>query len=219
MGTVVERVRFLVRRRTLGSRRPVRAALYKTLAAAMTLSAVSAANVASAQTNVVCSVQELLRNDENYFSEVRYTLPESCRRRMVGELQSLVAPSVEERYLLAKLTAVEGQEGLTGQAYARLCEVEKYARACSAAAMMVDDGKYGNRDADLMRFLEAAATNDVPAAQVSLGDVYILRFEKSDAKTDFCAALQWWGRAARLGDSAAIRRVQKAPAKDRSACD
>ena len=162
-----------------------------------------------------CSSEYLLQNDEGYSSEASYTVLETCRLQLGAELRAKPGLTVEDRYLLAKLSRDYRE---AAPQYVQLCEREGYLRACSAAATMVAHGVFGDMERDFRRFLDPAAEGGVPAAQVTLGDAYLIEFKETRNPATLCTAIAWWSRADRTGDTGARKRLDWSAANFGSPC-
>ncbi len=189
------------------------------IACLMTLVAALEKTRAHAQAPEICSEQYLLDNDEAYWSEVNYTISETCRLKLSSELRGKSPSSVVDRYVLAKLLPQGSHSPQAAAAFAQLCEAEGYARACSATALSILAGHFGTPAQDLLRFLEPAVKSNIPSAQVLMGEVRLIQFQKTRAQGDLCEAARLWRRAGAMGDSAGKRRLEWLVATFGTSCD
>jgi TPR repeat protein len=161
---------------------------------------------AAAQKVAPCSFQYLLQNDPAYWSEASYTLDAVCVRKLRADLKAVPSPTPESRYLELHLARWDGDKTVIAQAFAALCREEGYGKACSAAALLMAEGPKGP-EAEAEQLLELAASRQVPAAIISLGDLYLLRFRSSRDSRDLCRACRFWQAASALGDPVGRRRL------------
>jgi hypothetical protein len=161
---------------------------------------------AAAQKVVPCSFQYLLENDPAYWSEVSYTLDAECVRKLRADLKAASSPTPESKYLELHLASWDGDKAAIARALAALCRDVGYGRACSAAALLMPEGSKDSED-ETEQLLELAAARQVPAANISLGDLYLLRFRISRDRRDLCHARKFWQAGAALGDTAGGRRL------------
>ena len=153
-----------------------------------------------------CSFQYLLQNDPAYWSEASYTLDAVCVRRLRADLKAVPSPTPESRYLELHLARWDGNKAVIAQALAALCREEGYGRACSAAAFLMTEGPKGP-EAEAKQLLELAASRQIPAANIPLGDLYLLRFRSSRDSRDLCRARKFWQAASVLNDPVGGRRL------------
>jgi hypothetical protein len=161
---------------------------------------------AAAQEVEPCSFQYLLENDPAYWSEISYTVDAKCVRKLRADLRAVSSPTPESKYLELHLARWDGDKAAIARALAALCRDEGYGRACSAAALLVPEGRKG-AETETEQLLELAAARQVPAANISLGDLYLLRFRSSRDRRDLCRARKFWQAGATLGDTAGGRRL------------
>ena len=178
--------------------------------------AVAVPSLARAQDGTPCTTQYILENDDAYWTETKYTISESCRRRLMEELRSKRSASYDKSYVMARLNPNENEAAV---ALEWLCWAGSYARACSAMAQMVLDGRLRMEHEALLRLFEAAANGGVPVAQVLLGDLKLDQYRKSLEQSDLCAAMRLWRRAASNRDPVGKRRVDGAIASFGAQCD
>jgi hypothetical protein len=127
-----------------------------------------------------CSIRYFLDNDPNYWSSGSFTQSGECERRLLPELRARSAPTVEERYVVARL--LEGHARMQAEAakiYRRLCEIDEYGRACmgyiSARAQSGDKLP----ESEEWRFVERAAQQDIPSALYYMGGRHALRYKET----------------------------------------
>jgi|GEM_PF-960019 len=162
---------------------------------------------AAAQNAAPCSFEYLLQNDPAYWSEASYTLDAACVRKLRADLKAVQSPTPESKYLELHLARWDGNKAAIAQALAALCREEGYGRACSAAALLMAEGPNGP-EAEAEPLLEMAASRQIPAANLSLGDLYLLRFRSSRDSRDLCRARKFWQAASALGDPVGGRRLE-----------
>lgn len=161
---------------------------------------------AAAQKAVPCSFQYLLQNDPAYRSEASYTLHAECVKILRAELKALSPATPENKYLELHLARWDGDKAAIAGALAALCRNRGYGRACSAAAFLMLDGQVGS-EAEVKELLELAAARQMPAAHISLGDIYLIRFRTSRDPRDLCRAYKFWQSGKALGDPVGERRI------------
>ena len=162
---------------------------------------------AAAQSGAPCSFPYLLQNDPAYWSEASYTLDAACVRKLRADLKAIPSSTPESRYLELHLARWDGDKAVIARALAALCREQSYGRACSAAAFLMAEGPKGP-EAEAEPLLELAASRQVPAANLSLGDLYLLRFRSSRDSRDLCRARKFWQAASALGDPVGGRRLE-----------
>lgn len=162
---------------------------------------------AAAQTVAPCSFQYLLENDPAYWSETSYTLDAVCVTKLRADLKAVSSPTPESKYLELHLARWDGDEAVVAQALAALCREEDYGRACSAAAHLMPENRKGS-EAEAEQLLELATSRQVPAAHISLGDLYLLRFRSTRDSRDLCRARKFWQAASALSDPVGGRRLE-----------
>lgn len=161
---------------------------------------------AAAQNAVPCSFQYLLQNDPAYWSEASYTFHAECVKSLRAELQARSPPTPESKYLELHLARWDGDKAMIAGALTALCRDDGYGRACSAAADLLLEGASGSAP-KAKELLELAAARQVPAAHISLGDMYLLRFRSGRDGRDLCRALKFWQSGKALGDPVGERRI------------
>jgi len=172
---------------------------------------------ASAQKAAPCDFQYLLQNDPAYWSEASYTLDAACVRKLRADLKAVPSPTPESKYLELHLARWDGNKAVIARALAALCREEGYGRACSAAVLLMAEGPKGP-EAEAEQLLELAASRQVPAANLSLGDLYLLRFRSSRDSRDLCRARKFWQAASVLNDSVGGRRLDWVDAELKPNC-
>jgi len=160
----------------------------------------------AAQEAVPCSLQYLLQNDPAYWSETSYTLNVKCVKALRAELKALSVQTPEGKYLELHLARWDGDKAVVVGGLTALCRDQAYARACSAAAHLMRNEQVGS-EAEAIQFLEMAAAGQVPAANISLGDLYLIRFRNGRDGRDLCRAYKLWQAGAALGDPVGRRRL------------
>ncbi len=166
----------------------------------------------AAQEAVPCSFQYLLKNDPAYWSEASYTLHAECVKILRIELKALSVPTPESKYLELHLAHWDGDKATIARALTALCRGEGYGRACSAAADLLLEGASGSAP-EVKELLELAAARQIPAAHISLGDMYLLHFRSSRDSRDLCRAYKFWQSGKALGDPVGERRIRWANAE------
>lgn len=172
---------------------------------------------AAAQKVVPCSFQYLLENDPAYWSEISYTLDAECVRKLRADLKAVSSPTPESKYLELHLARWDGDNVAIARALAALCRDEGYGRACSAAALLMPESRKDS-EAETEQLLELAVAKHVPAANISLGDLYLLRFRSSRDRRDLCGARRFWQAGAKLGDTAGGRRLDWVDSELKPSC-
>ncbi|WP_422015339.1 hypothetical protein [Reyranella sp.] len=160
----------------------------------------------AAQEAAPCSLQYLLQNDPAYWSEASYTVNVKCVQALRAELKTLSVPTSESRYLKLHLGLWDGDKAVITAGLTALCRDTSYARACSAAANLMLNERLGS-ETETIQLLEMAAAGRMPAADISLGDLYLLRFRISRDSRDLCRAYTFWQTGAALGDPDGGRRL------------
>lgn len=162
----------------------------------------------SAQEAAPCSLQYLLQNDPAYWSEASYTVNAKCVQALRTELKQRSVPTSESRYLEFHLALWDGDKAVIAAGLIALCREKAYARACSAAAnLMLNEPRLGS-ETEAIQLLEAAAARQMPAANISLGDLSLMSFRKSGDSRDLCRAYKFWLVGKMLGDPVGRRRLE-----------
>ena len=154
-----------------------------------------------------CSTRYFLDNDENFHSEVSFTVLETCRRQFLSRIAADPSPSIEDRYLAVKLLPGDDKAPRL-EGYKRLCLTDRHARSCSGAANILAV-THSSRE-ELAPYLELAIQADIPAALVSAGGYEFVKFRtKTGDLNELCAAKRLWQRAAQLGDAGGQRMLAR----------